>query len=58
MAKYRLETETSKLFISGRKVKFGEEFELSSRQAEAFKNVIVMVKNKRKPASKSKSKSK
>ena len=31
MAKYRLETETSKLFIgNGRKVKPGEEFELSS----------------------------
>ena len=54
MAKYRLETETSKLFIGGRKVKPGEEFELTSTQAEAFKNVIVMVKSK--PKSKSKSK--
>ena len=51
MAKYRLETDDSKLFIGGRKVKPGEEFELTSAQAKAFENVIVMVK---KPQSKSK----
>ena len=56
MAKYRLETETSKLFIGGRQVKPGEEFELTSIQAKAFENVIVMVKHRREPAPKPKSK--
>ena len=54
MAKYRLETDDSKLFLGYRKVKPGEEFELTSAQAEAFKNVIVMVKREPTPKSKEK----